>query len=453
MQDIKRRSFLKHSIAASAGMMVPLQGVKSSSIRNPNDTINVALIGIRGRGKDHLRAMSKIPNVRIAVLCDIDERQFAETIKEVEELTGQKPSTETDYRKVLENQDIDAVSLATPNHWHALQTIWACQAGKDVYVEKPVSHTVEEGRKMVEAARKYNRVVQTGTQSRSNRPILDAIKFAHEGHLGEIWMAKGLCFKPRGSIGHIQNSDIPEGVHWDKFLGPAPYRPFNQNRFHYKWHWFWDTGNGDLGNQGIHQTDIARWALNKFSHPVKISGIGDYYVLDSDQETPNMQHIVFEYDDGSVLQFEVRGLPTNGEGDVRIGNLIFGSKGWMDVGNEDGGKCQVHWGNVSLRPSGFSSYQEETGQIFENPDSAPDANYLHFSNFFECIVSRKWQDLHADILEGHLSTSLCHLGNIACRLQRTLHFNPHAETFIQDTEADSYLTKTYRHPYTLPDEV
>ena len=253
MAYIDRRSFIKKSGVATAGTLVGSQVLGQPQKRNsPNDEVQVAVIGIRSRGKDHYRALSKIPNVKIVTLCDIDQRLLPGAVSEVEKLTGHKPGTVTEYRKVLENPDIDAVSIATPNHWHALQTIWACQAGKDVYVEKPVSHTILEGRRMVEAARKYERVVQTGTQARSSIPTVQAIQFLNKGGLGDIYMSKGLCLKPRGSIGYVKDSNIPEGVNWDTFLGPAPYRPFNENRFHYKWHWFWDTGNGDFGNQGIH---------------------------------------------------------------------------------------------------------------------------------------------------------------------------------------------------------
>lgn len=416
--------------------------------------MNVAVIGIRSRGRDHIRALAEIPDVRIATLCDLDPRLLPAAVAEVEKLTGTRPSTETEYRKVLEDKDIDAVSIATPNHWHALQTIWACQAGKDVYVEKPVSHTILEGRKMVEAARKYGRVVQTGTQARSNWGTIQAMDFLKQGGLGEIFMARGLCLKPRGSIGHVKDSPVPGGVNWDAYLGPAPYRPFNENRFHYKWHWFWDTGNGDLGNQGIHQADIGRWALRKMSHPVRIQGIGNYFVWDSDQETPNIQHLEFEYDDGRILQFEVRGLGTNSEGDVRIGNLIFGSKGWMNMASEDEGVCQTHYSDIQITPSGFSDYEETEGPRFDNDDpGSRDAVVNHFTNFIRSVRSRKWEDLNADILEGHLSTSLCHLGNIACRLKRSLQFDPLTETFTGDPEADTYLTKAYRSPYDLPEKV
>lgn len=456
MKNLNRRTFVKKSTIATAGIMMssaPL--IKNSLASNSaNETVNIAVIGIRSRGKDHYRALAKIPNVNIVAICDIDQGLLAEAVAEIEKLTGKKPATETEYRKILENKDIDAVSIATPNHWHALQAIWACQAGKDVYVEKPVSHTLEEGRKIVEAARKYNRVVQTGTQSRSHPATLSAQDFIKNDGLGEIYMAKGLCFKPRGSIGHVKNSEIPEGVNWDAFLGPAPYRPFNLNRFHYKWHWFWDTGNGDFGNQGIHQADIARWALGKRTHPVKIKGTGNYFILDSDQETPNTQQIQFEYEDGSILQFEVRGLPTNAEAGVRIGNLVYGSKGWISMGDEDTGLGRVHYGEVKIKPSGYSGYTEEDGPKFTNDDPATANSVVnHFTNFIDCVRSRKWQNLNAEIMEGHLSTSLCHLGNISCRLDRTLHFNPGAEKFVNDPEADAYLTKMYRAPYLLPEHV
>ncbi len=456
MEQTDRRTFIKKSGLLTAGAFVSGPAInRAFKLNSANDTVNVAVIGIRGRGKDHYRSLIKIPNVKIATLCDIDPRLFPEAVAEVEKLAGYKPATETEYRKVLGDKNIDVVSIATPNHWHALQTIWACQAGKDVYVEKPVSHTVLEGRKMVDAARKYNRIVQTGTQARSSIATVKARNFMHEGGLGDIYMAKGLCLKPRGSIGRVKDSTVPAGVNWDAFLGPAPMRPFNENRFHYKWHWFWDTGNGDLGNQGIHQADFARWSLDKMTHPVRIQGTGNFFVWDSDQETPNIQHLEFEYKDGRILQFEVRGLGTNAEGGVRIGNLVYGSKGWMKVASEDVGVCQAYYSKVTIQPSGYSSYSQEDGPAFTDDDdpATSDSVVNHFTNFLDCVRSRKWQDLNADILEGHLSSSLCHMGNIATRLKRSLEFNPETETFINDAEADTYLTKKYRSPYILPDQV
>ncbi len=455
MNNLDRRSFIKKSTAASASVIVSAPFIQPSiGKQKASDTINIAVIGIRSRGKDHIRALAEIPNVKIAILCDIDQRLFPEAVSEVEKLTGFKPQTETEYRKVLDNPDIDAVSIATPNHWHALQTIWACQAGKHVYVEKPISHTLQEGRKMVEAARKYNRVVQTGTQARSSYSMMNAMDYLHKGELGEIYMAKGLCLKPRGSIGHVMDSEIPEGVDWNKHRGPAAYRPFNKNRFHYKWHWFWDTGNGDFGNQGIHQADMARMALQKNTHPVRIQGLGKYVVWDSDQETPNIQQLEFEYEDGKILQFEVNGLGSNDQGSVKVGNLIYGSKGWLNMQSEDEGGCEAYLSDIQIQPSGYSSYKETKGPSFkdDNPETA-DAVLNHFKNFIDCVRTGKWQDLHADILQGHLSSSLCHLGNIASRLNKTLLFNPNDEKFIDNPEADSYLTKMYRAPFLLPDKV
>ena len=451
---MERRTFVQKMAVASAGTVASVPLAKSAWASSPNESVNIAVIGIRSRGKNHYQALAKVPNVNIVAICDIDQRLIPEAVAEIEKLTGKKPAVETEYRKILENKDIDAVSIATPNHWHALMTIWACQAGKDVYVEKPVSHTLVEGRKMVEAARKYNRVVQTGTQARSQTATRNAMQFMNDGGLGKVYMARGLCLKPRGSIGHVQNSEIPAGVDWNTFLGPAPYRPFNLNRFHYKWHWFWDTGCGDLGNQGIHQADIARWALGKRTHPVRIKGTGGYFIWDSDQETPNMQQLEFEYDDGSILQFEVRGLGTNAEAGIRVGDLIYGSKGWMSMENEDVGTSKVFLSDINIRPDGYSSYKENEGPVLTNDIPAEATSLVnHFTNFISCVKSRKWQDLNAEIMEGHLSTSLCHLGNIATRLNRTLYFNPGAEKFVNDPEADDYLTKIYRPPFLLPDKV
>lgn len=452
MNEIDRRSFIKSSGAATAGTLVGAPMLARSGLKkSSDDTVRVAIIGIHGRGKAHCQALAQIPDVHVATLCDIDQRLLPEAAAEVESLTGIRPETETEFRKVLDDKSIDAVTIATPNHWHALQTIWACQAGKDVYVEKPVSHNVLEGRRAVEAARKYNRVVQSGMQGRSSGALGRAIRYLREGGLGDVYMAKGLCLKPRGDIGRVKDGPVPEGVDWNTFLGPAPFRPFNQNRYLYKWHWFWDTGNGDLGNQGVHQADFGRWSLDKMTHPVRIQGAGNKVVFDNDQETPNIQHLEFEYSDGKILQFEVRGLGTNPEGDVRIGNLVFGSKGWMKAKSEEDSAARAYFSSVELQSSGFSSYREEEGPVFALEGAEQrDAVVEHFANFIQCVRSRNMKDLHADILEGHLSSSLCHLGNIATRLNRTLQFDPEREQFVNDSEADTHLTRNYRSPFLLP---
>jgi len=375
-----------------------------------------------------------------------DESLFRERVAEIEDITGKKPKTYIDFRKLLEDRDIDAVSIATPDHLHALQTIWACQAGKDVYVEKPISHNIYEGRKAVQAARKYNRVVEAGMQNRSNTVFQEAMKLLHEGYIGDVYMAKGLCFKPRDSIGIKKDSPVPEGVHWDLHRGPAPYRPFNENRFHYNWHWFWDTGNSDMGNQGVHEMDVARWGLNKKVHPIKTHCTGGYFAFKSDQETPNTQHSIFEYEDGKLLQFEVRGLFTNSEDEIIIGNLFFGTEGWMHLGDSE---FKTYFGRKNEPGKSMSKKY----LAFDPMDLAGPVGDPHFSNFIECVRSRKLQDLNADILEGHMSTALIHLGNISYRTERKLIFNPYSERFIDDDDANSYLTREYRQPYVVPDEV
>jgi hypothetical protein len=287
MKKIVRREFIKRSAQTTGGLIVAPAYIKNLITNSPNERVNVAIAGIsgvrprvrgmiRGRGIVHINNYAKIPNVMVTTLCDVDERLFPSVVSEVEKLYGKKPGTEVDFRKVLEDKNIDAVSICTPDHWHALQTIWACQAGKDVYAEKPVSYNISEGRKMVQAARKYNRIVMGG-ELRSSKASNEAIKFIHEGKLGKPYMAKGITYAYRPSIGRVADSPVPEGVHWDMYLGPAPFRPFNENRFHYTWHWFWDTSTTEFGNNGVYRMNFARWALNKTTHPVKIHCTGGFF--------------------------------------------------------------------------------------------------------------------------------------------------------------------------------
>src|SRR5690349_1731348 len=327
---MNRRTFIQSSAIAMASGM---------TARGANDRINVAVIGVRGRGRDHITSYAQLPEARIAGICDIDQAQIERAVAFTDKLTGYKPQkTYQDIRKLLEDKEIDAVSIATCNHWHALATIWACQAGKDVYVEKPASHNIFEGRKMVEAARKYNRMVQAGMQSRTIAHKIQAIQLLRDGAIGKVYLAKGLCFKRRKSIGHSPDGPVPAGVDYNTWLGPAPMRPFNPNRFHYNWHWFWDTGNGDIGNQGVHEMDIARWGLGKTTLPKRVIATGGKFVYDDDQETPNTELATFEYDDVQIV-FEVRGLLTNGEGGIDfdggnyIGNIFYGSDGYMSIDN------------------------------------------------------------------------------------------------------------------------
>ena len=492
-KEISRRQFLTRSTQTAAGVVAATTlasragprtvPVARGRVIGANERINMAVIGIRGRGRGLTSGFAKIPGVHVKTLCDIDEHLFADRVKEIEQIQGSPPSTEYDLRRVFEDKDIDAVATATPNHWHALLTIWACQAGKHVYVEKPCSHNIWEGRKMVEAARRYNCIVEVGFQSRSSKNVRQAMKFLHEGKLGEIYMVKGLCYKPRNNIGRYPDGPMAEGeqysltvgggkmpgytrdylskVHYDLFLGPAPKHPFNRNRFHYNWHWHWDYGSGDIGNQGVHQMDLARWGLNKNEHPHKIGCFGGYFAFDSSQETANTQITAFQYPDGKILQFEVRGLYTNDEKGVRVGNLFFGTEGWMFL-NSSGDTWET-----------FLGRKNEPGPSSASADLSADPSNLagsgggsHFENFINAVRSAKTDDLTADIEGGHLSAALCHMANISYRLGRDLKFDPAKEKFVGEPDANRMLagfpqTKAgrlikvnkYRKPYVVPEKV
>jgi predicted dehydrogenase len=438
MRQIVRRQFLQDSAAMAAGLAAlgaqeaRAEDAPASKKAGPNDTVRVAVIGLNGRGKDHLRGFADQKDAQVTTLCDVDENVLGQTKHLMEKGGASALKLVTDLRRILDDKDIDAVSIATPNHWHALATIWACQAGKDVYVEKPVSHNVSEGRRMVEAARKYDRIVQTGTQCRSHQGIKDAIEFLRSGKLGKVYMAKGLCYKPRGSIGQLADAPVPVGVDYNLWLGPAPERPFNPNRFHYNWHWFWDYGNGDLGNQGIHQMDLARWGLGKDEFPKSVQTAGGRFGYTDDGQTPNTLLATYEFDD-CELQFEVRGLPTNDEAGVRVGNLFFGTEGVLVI-------------------TSYTNWYTLLGPKMEKGPAGKGGGD-HYANFIKAVKSRDAKSLSADIEEGHLSSAYCHLGNIAYRLGRKLHINPSTESFVNDSEADTHLTRAYRAPFVVPTQV
>ncbi len=435
MTSINRRTFLLSTAGVAASRL---------RIASANDRVSVAVIGVRGRGREHIELFAKNPGSCVAALCDIDRAETEKAVAAVEKVQGMKPTVYQDLRKLLEDKEIDAVTIATCNHWHALATVWACQAGKDVYVEKPASHNVWEGRKMVEAARKYGRIVQTGMQSRSIAHKRRAIELLREGAIGHVYMAKGLCFKRRRSIGRGADGPVPDGVDYDLWRGPAAMRPFNSNRFHYNWHWFWDTGNGDIGNQGVHEMDVARWGLGKSTLPRRVYSSGGKFGYDDDQETPNTQLATFDYGDCQLV-FEVRGLLTGGESSIAfdgtnfIGNLFFGTEGTM---------------SVDLR--GFQIYRGEKRELAEQMDHAEprawDTAPL-VANFLAAVRSRRQTDLTSDIEEGHLSAALCHMANASYRTGRVLEFDPETETFGSDLEANGYLSREYREPFVVPSKV
>ncbi|MCL4852361.1 MAG: Gfo/Idh/MocA family oxidoreductase [Bryobacteraceae bacterium] len=430
-----RRSFLQGAaVAAVAG--------SASRILGANDRVNVAVVGLGGRGRAHVTEWAKVPGSRIVALCDVDQAALERGQALAEKATGEKAKGYVEMRKLFEDKDIDAVSMPLPNHWHALATIWACQAGKDVYIEKPACHNVWEGKKMVEAARKYNRMVQIGSQSRTVPMKIRAMQLLKEGVIGKVYLAKGLCYKRRPSIGHKPDGPVPPGVNWDLFLGPAPMRPFNENRFKYNWHWFWDTGNGDIGNQGVHEMDIARWGLG-VAYPKSVVSFGGKYIYDDDQETPNTQYASLDYG-GMQIDFEVRGIFTDGtqamprQGRNTVGDLFYGADGYMSVDDD-----------------GFQVYKGEKHEKVMDEKAAPgvSSTMAHMDNFAKAVRSRNYKDLTADVELGVISADLCHLANIAYRVGRKLTFNAQASQFVNDAAASKLLTRDYRKPYVVPDKV
>ena len=446
MAVINRRRFISTTAAATVGLAAGAS-TRAHAQRSANDTINIAVIGIRGdnkghptwtargRGLDHYEHLSMIANVRVSHVVDIDERHFASSVPFMKEKWGGDPKTETDFRRVLDNREVDAVTIAAPDHWHALMTIWACQAGKDVYVEKPVSHNIVEGRRMIEAARRYNRIVEVGTQRRSGPVIAKAAQFLRDGGLGKIHGGRTVIYRFRDPIGVVADSQVPAGVNYDLWLGPAPSRPFNENHFHYHWHWFWEYGTSDLGNTAVHSLDVARLLLGKQEHPRAVHCSGGLYEAGAptDQETPNTQYATYQYADGTELHCDLRNWHT-GPAEAQ-GVYIYGSKGWMKFA--DGG-AEVFFGR-----------KNEAGPTF-TAEEKRDAGQTHFENFIECVRSRKSENLRASLEEGHYSTALCHLGNISYRVGRSLKFDGTAERFVRDDEADKLLGRTYRAPYQLP---
>jgi predicted dehydrogenase len=475
---ISRRDFTTRLGAAAAGVAVGSEFFTARANAAPhvgnrilgaNDRVITGSIGIRGQGNGLKRGFARLPNVEIKTLCDIDANLAPERVNDarLKDVATFKPGFVQDLRRVLDDKDVDAVVIATPNHWHALATIWALQAGKHVYVEKPSSHTVWEGRKMVEAATRYKKAVQIGTMNRSRPAVMEAIQFIHGGGIGKVYMARGLCFKPRPAIGKYPDGPMAPGekfaltvtstgyeptydqeylskVDYNMWLGPAEKRPFNRNRFHYNWHWHWDYGNGDSGNQGPHQFDIARWGLQKNEHPVKIRSVGGYFGPESSQETPDTQTSLFEYADGTILEFATRGEFTNDEGTQRIGNLFYGSKGWVWI-DGSGEAWQSHLGPKNEKGPGVD-YEA-------NPPKGPvppEVEFAHYQNFIEAVRAGDPKNLRCDVLEGHYTSTLPHLGNISYLVGRGLVFDGKKESFVDDKKADALLTREYRKGFEIP---
>ena len=422
-----RRDFAKKT-AIAAGSFLNLNPFAMGA----NEKISVALIGGRNQGRgDALRTIKE--GGFIHTFCDIDEAILAKVSPELEKAQGRAPAHVKDFRRVLDNKEIDAVIIATPDHWHTHMALAACKAGKDVYVEKPLSQTIEEGQLIRNAARKYNRIVQVGTQRRSGEHFQSAAEYVASGKLGKVCLIKAWMCQERPSIGTPADSAPPSTVDYDVWLGPAPKRPFNENRFHYNWRFFWDYGNSELGNQGIHLLDVALLGIQKMRGkekclPSKISGHGGIYWLNDAKEVPDTQSINFDFGD-LMLNWELRSFARfHPEEGAAAGTGFYGSEGTLIL---DGSGWKVYGKNdkapsVTVKDSGGS----------------------HEKNFLDCVKSRKRPN--ADVEIGRLSTTICHLGNICQHLGRDLHFDAENENFGRDPVANARLSKTYRDKYQLP---
>ena len=403
MERITRRECLGRSAAASlAGAASLFRPPDLSRLLGSNEAVRVAVAGLRLRGRDLIEDFRKIPGVRVAALCDAD-RAFLDREAQKFAKRNEPVRTHVDFRRILDDRDVDAVVVATPDHWHALMTVWACQAGKDVYVEKPVSHTIVEGRRMVEAARKYGRIVQSGTQNRSDTGLREAAAFLREESLGRIRLARGFDYPERWGIGRVDGPQpVPETVDYNLFQGPAPLVPLMRENLHYDWHFVWPTGTGDCGNRGVHTLDHIRWLIGQAGLPGRVTSIGGRFGYDDAAETPNTQIVCFDYKPVPIL-WEMKSLPEAKGSDER--DSFHGIRTGMILECEGGTLRGGRGGATAFDPDGRRI------RHFKG-----DGGATHAANFIAAVRSRKPEDLAADILEGHLSSALCHMANISHRI-------------------------------------
>jgi predicted dehydrogenase len=485
MARVNRRKFLQTTLATAA--TITIAGTKSSArVRGANDRIRIAVAGLNGRGGDHVGAYSGMKNVEIVYLVDPDKRTYKKRLDQIAAKDKERaaPTCLQDVRKALEDKELNAVSIATPNHWHSLMTIWACEHGKDVYVEKPCSHNIHEGRIAVEMARKNKCIVQHGTQSRSGQVWADIAALVKSGKYGKLLVSRGLCYKD-GGTGHTTRGDIgtkpakapPSDLDFNIWLGPAQEQPYHENLVHYRWHWFWDFGNGDVGNQGVHEMDKARWLIPGALWPRSVISFGGRYANNDQGQTPNALVSIYDYGD-TLLIFETRGLKSPAYQKQTIGNILHFEEGIIS--------------NNRFYPKGKGD-----GEPLPKATAGAQVEGNHFGNFIDCVRNRDASKLHADIEVGHYSAGLCHLGNISYLLGKPTDYNPKlgklagnefateslermaehlkdsgikfdgknllagrklefdgkTEKFVNDKEADALLTRKYRAPFSVPDKV
>jgi predicted dehydrogenase len=420
---LSRREFLGNSAKNVANVAaVGVVALTKTAQAAPSERVRVAVIGVRNQGKTLAAGLSALADVEIAALCDVDDNLRPAAMRSVSERQNRPPRWERDFRRLLDDGSIDAVVVATPDHWHAPMTVLACQAGKDVYVEKPVSHNLLEGRAMIEAARRSGAVVQSGLQQRSGSHFQSAVELVRSGRLGRVHLAKAWTVHRRKAIGRKPDSLPPDGVDYDLWLGPAPARPFNANRFHHNWHWFWDYGTGELGNWGVHMLDVARWGLG-LELPRRVSASGGRFHFDDEQQTPDTLSVQYTYPSATIV-WEHRLWSNRGVEGRSAAAAFYGDAGTLVV--DRGG-----WKVYDLDETIASDTSDQLGP--------------HLRNFVDCIKLRSRPA--ADIEIGHASSALCHLGNIAYRLGREVVFQPEGGTFGGDVQANAQLTREYRAPW------
>ena len=470
MSRITRRAFLGATAAAGAAAALP--AFASARPFGANERLRVALLGVHGQGRVHAGKWADMKDAEVVAVCDPDSNVVGDAIAAVEKKSGRKPEYVQDLRKIMDDKTIDIVSIAMPNHWHVLASIWAIQSGKDVYVEKPLGHNIWEQRKLVEASRKHNKIVQMGNYTRSLQSFRTAMEFLRAGKLGKIKVARGICYGKRESIRKMEDSPVPAGVDYNLWTGPAAERPFNKNRFHYNWHWNFEYGGGEIANNGIYYLDIARWGLGKTEHPKRAMSVGGRLGYEDDGNTPNTQIGVLDYGDVQVVQ-EIRGLPSDKYMNVQSGNVFHCEDGYLSAANAN-----------------VAAYRPD-GELIQKFSGAGE----HFRNFADAVKARNRELLNSEVLEGHLSTVLCHLPNISHRLGETkaagdspfdgfdagneawgrmaahlkesgldlskaqvrvgkvLKFDGKTETFAGDADANKLLAREYRKPFAVPENI
>ncbi len=447
MDTMTRREFLESS--AGTAFAAGITSTLPNRVLGANDRIVVGLMGSGGRGTQLLEWFAARPDVEVAYIADPDNSRSGECAGKIEKITGKRPVSTQDFRRMLDDRNVNAIVNATPDHWHALGTILACQAGKDVYVEKPTCHSMWEGRKMIDAARKYGRVVQVGTQNRSANYCYAALEHIRSRDFGDIHLLRVQNSKLRNTIGKLPDTAVPPGINYELWLGPAPMRAFNMNHFHYNWHWFWVYSGGDIINDGVHQIDMTRWMSGQ-TYPKSVSSTGGIFYYDDDQETPDTHIVNWDFGKMTVI-FEqtlwspyMKKVPTAIREGADFPNWpftgtrieIYGTKQFMFLSRHGGG---------------WQAYDQDWKVVGEQRGRFSESNSEHIGNFLDCMRTR--QRPHADIEEIHMSTAWCHYGNIAYRMGRKLHIDPKTEGFLNDAEANSLLKRKYRSPWVVPEQV